>query len=578
MAVRREFRLGATVLATGLVLSAVYFLFPSGGDVQAGLYEAFGVTSVASVLYGVRRYQPKPALPWYVFAAGLALFLGGDVTFNLFSHTSTPSVSDYLYLSAYPLLAAMALMLVARSGGFRRVGAMVDGLIVTLAFAVFQWIFVMSPVLHHSAPLGERIVLGGLYPFMDIVLLGAYAGFFVSPAWRTPAFVFLVLGVAAQLLGDEANGLSGSSYVNGDWVDWAWITSYLLWGVAALHPSMRDLSRPARTEQPHVSRWRIGSLAAALLTVPVARVIADARGQVVGVWVVAALGVVIALTVVGRAGGMLRTVERLRYREEDARRSAESARRLLVEQNARLVEADRLKDEFVALVSHDLRTPLTSIIGYVELALDENGAPLDGERRGFLEVVARSSDRLLRLVDDLLLAARLQSGRLMLNLDDVDLRALCDQAVIELRARADQRGVTLTLESDEPVPARGDRRRLLQILDNLIANGIKFTPAGGSVEVRVERTQGGSRIEILDTGIGIEPGEEERVFERFYRSPSAVEGEVQGTGLGLFIVRAVVEAHGGMITASRRVHGGSVFRLELPARVQDVSLEPELVA
>ncbi|HKB94340.1 MAG TPA: ATP-binding protein [Gaiellaceae bacterium] len=578
MTVQRDFRPGAAVLTAGLVLSAVYFLFPSGGDVQLVLYEVFAVASIAGILYGIRRFRPKPALPWYLFAAGQALFFAGDVVFDVYPNWSTPSPADYLYLGGYPLLAAMALMLVASSGGFRRIGAMVDGLIVTLAFAVFQWLFIMAPALHQGGPLGARIVLGGMYPFMDIVLLGAYAGFFASPAWRTPAFLLLVLGAGSQLLGDEANWLSGSTYMNGDWVDWGWMASYLFFGVAALHPSMRELSRPARTDSRHVSRWRIASLAAALLTVPVARVIADARGHIIGIWVFAALGAALAALVLGRLAGILRMLERLRYREEDARRTAESARRLLVEQNARLVEADRLKDEFVALVSHDLRTPLTSIIGYVELALDEDSAPLDAERRGFLEVVARSSDRLLRLVDDLLLAARLQSGRLMLSLDEVDLLALCDQSVIEMRARADQKGVTLTLHGDEPVPARCDRRRLLQILDNLISNGIKFTPAGGSVDVRVQRTGGGSTIEILDTGLGIEPGEEERVFERFYRSPSAVKAEVQGTGLGLFIVRAVVEAHGGTVTASRREEGGSAFRLELPARVQDTSPEPELVA
>jgi signal transduction histidine kinase len=578
MTVTRDFRLGAAVLATGLILSAVYFLFPSGGTVQLALYEAFAAVSVVSILWGVRHWRPVPAFPWYVFAAGQALFLAGDIVFDVYPNWSTPSPADYLYLVAYPLLAGMAVMLVVASGSFRRIGAVADGLIVTLAFAVFQWIFVMSPVLHQGGPLGQRIVLGGLYPFMDIVLLGAYAGFFVSPAWRTPAFMFLVLGAAAQLLGDEANGLSGSAYMNGDWVDWGWMASYLFWGVAALHPSMRDLSRPVRSPARRVSRWRIASLAGALLTVPVARLIADARGQIIGVWVVAALGSALALFVVGRFAGILRALERIRLREEAARISVEEARRQLIDQNARLVETDRLKDEFVALISHDLRTPLTSIMGYVELALDEDGTPLDAERRGFLEVVARSADRLLRLVDDLLLAARLQSGQLKLTVEDLDIVDVCDQAVLEMRPRADQKGVSLSLDGEGPIPLRADRRRLLQLLDNLLSNGIKFTPAGGTVAVRVRQTDGGASIEVLDTGTGIEPGEEERVFERFYRSPGAIGAQVQGTGLGLFIVRAVVEAHGGTVSAARRASGGSVFRLELPANVKGLQAAPELVA
>jgi signal transduction histidine kinase len=123
-----------------------------------------------------------------------------------------------------------------------------------------------------------------------------------------------------------------------------------------------------------------------------------------------------------------------------------------------------------------------------------------------------------------------------------------------------------------------DRRRLLQLLDNLLSNAVKFTSKGGHVEVRIERSLAGVAIEVLDSGVGVEPGEEERIFDRFYRSPSAVSEHVQGTGLGLFIARAIAERHGGTLVARRRAEGGSVFRLELPARVTQESVEPELVA
>ena len=580
MGALRDFRLGAAVLAGELAVSTAYLLTGSS-VVHYAVYELYAGVALVGVLWAVRRYRPRPALPWLVFAAGIALFIVGDVLADVYPHWRSPSPGDGFYLAAYPLFAAMAMMLVASSGGYRRVGAIADGLIVTLAFAVFQWIFVMSPVLHDHGPLGERIVLGGLYPFMDILLLGAYAGFFASPAWRTPAFGLLVLGTAMQLLGDEATGIAEPSHnVTGTWAAVPWALSYVFWGLAALHPSMQDLSRPGRAPARQVSRLRIASLTAALLTVPVARLVADLRGHTVGVWVVAALGVVLALLVVARLAGILRALERIRRREEQARLGVEAARHQLVEQNARLVEADRLKDEFVALVSHDLRTPLTSIIGYVELALDEDGPPLDDERRGFLEIVARSSDRLLRLVDDLLLAARLQSGGLVLNVEEVDLVAMCRQALLEMHARAEQKGVALVCTaSGETVAVHADRRRLLQLLDNLVSNGIKFTAAGGDVEIRVAGSADGATIEVLDTGAGIEPGEEERVFERFYRSPGAIRTQVPGTGLGLFIARAVAEAHGGRITAARRAEGGSVFRLELPSRVPTTPFpEPELVA
>jgi len=578
MTALRDFRLVAGVLAAELVASTVYF-FTASTNAHDAFYELLAAVALLSVIGGVQLYRPRPALPWLVFAAGIALFIAGDVLTYVYPNRPSPSPADWLYLAAYPFFAGMVLLLVAESGGFRRLGAITDGLIVTLAFAVFQWIFVMSPVLHHHGSLSERIVVGGLYPLMDILLLGAYAGFFASPAWQTPAFGLLVLGTAMQLLGDEATGLASPTHNMTDtWASIPWGLSYVFWGMAALHPSMRDLSSPRREPESHVSGWRIASLAAAVVTTPVARLIADLRGDTVGVWVVAALGTVLALLVVARLSGILRVLERIRRGEESAHRSVEEARRQLLEQNARLLEADRLKDEFVALISHDLRTPLTSIIGYVELALDEEGPPLDAERRGFLEVVSRSSERLLRLVDDLLLAARLQSGRLTLNLEDIELVALVEQAALELHARAEQKSVALSCSGEGPVEIRADRRRLLQLLDNLVSNGIKFTPAGGSVEIRAASTGNGATIEVLDTGIGIERGEEERVFERFYRSPGAVAQQVQGSGLGLFIARAVVEAHGGTISAERREGGGSVFRLVLPTGVEAAAAEPELVA
>jgi signal transduction histidine kinase len=294
-------------------------------------------------------------------------------------------------------------------------------------------------------------------------------------------------------------------------------------------------------------------------------VIADTEHKRAGVWVIGVLQAAIALLVVMRMGVILDAVDKIRGR--------------LAQKNEELVEADLLKDEFIALVSHDLRTPLTSIIGYVELALDdEGGVPLGEERRRYIEVVARSSDRLLRLVDDLLLAARLQSGRFMLNLDDTDVESIAAEVLDDIHARAELKGVSIFLAADGPIRVECDRRRVLQLLDNLVSNAVKFTPEGGRVEVRVERTLTGAAVEVCDTGVGIRPGEEERIFERFYRSASAVSDQVPGTGLGLFIARAIAERHGGKLVARRRDRGGTILRLALPERARAPAAEPELVA
>jgi len=561
MDVFRDFRLGAGILAAELALSGVYFLV-SSADAHDAIYELFGVGCVLAIAWSIRHYRPRPRLPWVVFGIGTALFVAGDIAFDISPTAAPPATADYLYLIAYPLFAALPLMLIVSSGSHRRIGALTDAAIVTLAFAVFEWIFVIEPALHQQWPLGERVVLGALYPAMDIVFLGAFAGFFVSPAWRCPSFGFLVAGAATQLVGDVANTINGSAYSGASWINWPWMASYIFWTAAVLHPSMRRLSSPAQEPETGVGRLHRVALFGALLTVPLARAIADADHKVIGVWTLGSLQAAIAVLVVARMGMILRSVDRIRDR--------------LAERNEELEQADRLKDEFIALVSHDLRTPLTSIIGYVELALDEDGSePLDAERRRYIEVVARSSDRLLRLVDDLLLAARLQSGRFALNVEATDLESIAADALDEMHARAERKGVSLFLTCDGPVRVEADRRRLLQLLDNLVGNAIKFTPEGGRIVLRIERTLAGAAIEVCDTGIGIADGDEERIFDRFYRSPSAVSEHVPGTGLGLFIARAIAERHGGTLVARRCDGAGSVFRLELPSQAPQAAGHPE---
>jgi signal transduction histidine kinase len=568
LALSREFRLGALFLVAGTGFGAIYYLFPSGGTAQSAIYDTIGGFAVLAIVWGIGANRPQPRLPWIVFALGNALFVAGDVVFDLYPNASSPSAADVLYLSAYPLFALSVVLLVVASGGHRTAGGVVDAGIVTLAFAVFQWLFVLQPAIHGSGTLGQKIVYG-LYPAMDIVLLGGYASFFVSPAWRTPAFMFLIAGFAAQLVGDETVGLSSTTYQSGGWVDFTWMMSYVFWGAAVLHPSMRQLSMPRRATAVLVSRWQVGVLAGALLTVPAALVAAHARGEQIGLYEVSALAAAISLLVVGRLSGVLRTMERIRMRERNARWLAEDTQKLLAEQNERLVEADRLKDEFVALISHDLRTPLTSIIGYVELALDASLSPkLDQERRSYLEVVSRNSERLVRLVDDLLFVARVQAGRLILNASEFDLSELALEAVEAARPRAEQSGLAISFLGDSPVHIEADRGRLFQLLDNLISNALKFTPAGGRVDVRAVSSHERATLEVSDTGIGLPAGDAERIFERFFRATEAVTEQIPGTGLGLFIARAIAEAHGGSISASAREGGGTTFRIQLPLRAE----------
>jgi signal transduction histidine kinase len=256
--------------------------------------------------------------------------------------------------------------------------------------------------------------------------------------------------------------------------------------------------------------------------------------------------------------------ERLLAVEQEARAYAEAAQRDLAAQNERLRELDRLKDEFIALVSHELRTPLTSIRGYTELLLDGEAGKLTGDQRQFLGVVERNAHRLLHLVGDLLFLAQVEAGKLVLDIGALDLGNVASESVEAARPQAEAKDITLTLATG-PVPLiAGDHARIAQLLDNLVSNAIKFTPEGGRVDVRIRTVKNRAVLEVRDSGMGIPAGEQEFLFQRFFRTSSATEQAIQGTGLGLAISKAIVEAHSGRITVASEEGAGTTFRVTLP--------------
>ena len=226
-------------------------------------------------------------------------------------------------------------------------------------------------------------------------------------------------------------------------------------------------------------------------------------------------------------------------------------------------EVDRLKEEFLASVSHELRTPLTSVLGYAESLRAGDFGSLDEDQLRALYVVERNAGRLNRLIDDLLLTARIESQSLDLQLEELDLSTLAAESVQAAEPGADGQGVGLVLAL-EPARVEGDRLRLGQLLDNLVSNAVKFTPDGGTVTVSLATRDGEAVLEVADTGIGIPAEEQERLFERFYRASTARERSIEGTGLGLVIARAIAEAHGGRIGFQSSEGTGTTFRVELP--------------
>ena len=226
-------------------------------------------------------------------------------------------------------------------------------------------------------------------------------------------------------------------------------------------------------------------------------------------------------------------------------------------------ELARLRDSLVAVVSHELRTPLTSIIGYLEM-LEEDTGNLTSEQNAYLGIVRRGSERLMALVEELLLVVEADRGLLHLHEDVVDVPTLVEDTVESARPAADARTIVLRAEHGTSGSVVADQRRLAQLLDNLVSNAIKFTPDGGRVVVRSGRRDGQLVLEVTDTGDGIAPEDRERLFDPFFRAREATVNAVPGTGLGLTIAKAIVEAHHGALEVDSSPGDGTTFRARIP--------------
>jgi signal transduction histidine kinase len=249
-----------------------------------------------------------------------------------------------------------------------------------------------------------------------------------------------------------------------------------------------------------------------------------------------------------------------RLQEEELRRKNYE----LEQQNLAIQEANRLKTEFVSMVSHELRTPLTSIQGYAELLLEDQ--QITEERHETLTIIKKNSDRLLGLVNDLLDLSRMEAGKLDLHRVSLDLAHLIPQVTGSLRPLIEAKRQRLQLDLGEALPpVWGDQDRVTQILTNLISNAHKYTLEEGNIMVAARQDNGFVRVDVSDTGIGLSPEDQTRLFTKFFRAHDRSPQAARGTGLGLVICRLLVELHGGRITVSSAPGHGSTFSFYLPA-------------
>ncbi|HYH94022.1 MAG TPA: HAMP domain-containing sensor histidine kinase [Candidatus Saccharimonadales bacterium] len=236
-------------------------------------------------------------------------------------------------------------------------------------------------------------------------------------------------------------------------------------------------------------------------------------------------------------------------------------------------DRDRSRD-FLADVSHELRTPLAALRTFNQLLMESAGD--DPEARGeFLESSGVQIERLDWLAQNLLELSKLDSGLVLLDLRPDDLRAAVESAAHQNDGVASRRGVGLRVDlPDAPIRIRHDPPRIGQVVSNLVANAIKFTPRGGSVRVAVAATADGARIDVVDTGVGIDQAELPHIFERFYRGSRANEARGSGSGLGLAIVRSIVDMHGGRVSVESGPGAGSRFTVSLPSDPRTVAGTP----
>ena len=279
--------------------------------------------------------------------------------------------------------------------------------------------------------------------------------------------------------------------------------------------------------------------------------------------------VVGALVVNRRAPGEFpsRVVDVVRTFATQSALAIQNARlfREIEDKGQQLEAANRHKDEFLASMSHELRTPLNAVIGFSEVLLEKMFGEVNEKQEEYLQDILTSGKHLLSLINDILDLAKIEAGRMELDLEDFEAVLAIDNALTLIRERASRKGLTLETAVDPELGViRGDQRKIKQVLLNLLSNAVKFTPEGGRVEVRAQRLDGHVEVSVTDTGIGIAPEDLDAVFEEFRQVGTDYAKKHEGTGLGLTLSRKFVELHGGNIAVKSRLGEGSTFTFTLP--------------
>jgi signal transduction histidine kinase len=235
------------------------------------------------------------------------------------------------------------------------------------------------------------------------------------------------------------------------------------------------------------------------------------------------------------------------------------------EKSRQLEVASRHKSEFLANMSHELRTPLNAIIGFTEVMLEKIFGELNAKQDEYLRDVLSSGRHLLTLINDILDLSKIEAGRMELERSTFSLRTALENGVTMVRERASRHDIAIALDLGQGLDeVAGDERKVKQVIYNLLSNAVKFTPDGGRVNVSAARENGAATVTVRDTGIGIAPEDQERIFEEFSQVGRDPERSREGTGLGLTLSKRFVELHGGTLRVESAPGRGSAFTFTLP--------------
>ncbi len=263
-----------------------------------------------------------------------------------------------------------------------------------------------------------------------------------------------------------------------------------------------------------------------------------------------------------------KSVEKIRRFNITLREQVERATKELKDANSQLKELDKLKDEFLSIASHDLRTPMTAIKSYLWMALNGRGGEINDKVKHYLDISYSSSERMIALINDLLNVSRIEAGRVQMSFEESALKPLVDQVFAEITAKAEEKAITLTYNEAPKLPnVILDKQRFPEILQNLISNALKFTPEKGkiTVESKISTENGFVEISVTDTGVGMSQEDMAKLFGKYARLQSSYSAAstTGGTGLGLYITKNYVELHGGKISVKSDVGKGTTFTFTL---------------